>query len=172
MSVPVPFPTYEVPALVLERYPEFRPEDPSTWPEPDRCTEGRPWGHDSYAPGGVLGSDLAYRWQQYLAGGVSSRPCRNRWRSEEYRLCGTHLAPFVRSLIDAGRRDRARQREEQHLDLAKRLAAHGIEAEGRATGVVLQAPAVETLLQRLALLAGAIPPGVWPSTDLSVPPPL
>jgi hypothetical protein len=170
---PVPFPTYEVPALVARRFPGFDPADPSTWPEPDRCTEGRPWGHNAY--GDTLGNRspaaVENRWRTYLDG--RARPCRNRWRSEEYRLCGTHLAPFHRYRMDDARRVAARQRTELNLDLAKRLAVHGIEADGnRASGVLLQVEAVEELLDRLALLAGAIPRHGFPPTDTTVPPPL
>jgi hypothetical protein len=143
----VPFPTYEVPAFVAERFPGFDPADPSTWPEPEKCTEGRPWGHDAY--GSVWGTP-AGRWELYLGKG-STRKCRNRWRDERYRLCGTHLAPFMRDVIDSARRERARQRIEQHLDLAKRLGAYGIEADGsRSSGVLLSADAVEALLGLLA----------------------
>jgi hypothetical protein len=177
------WPVHPLPAFVRERLPDLDLDDPSTWPEPDRCTDGRPWGHNAYSFGYARESDLADRWRSWFAwrsateSGTrwsgTAKPCRNRWKYEESRLCGTHHRPWEDSVRRERQSARRYARIEQHLDLAKRLAAHGIEADGSSnTGVVLQADAVETLLQRLALLAGAIPPGVWPSTDLSVPPPL
>jgi hypothetical protein len=159
------FPTYEVPAFVAERFPGFRPEDPGTWPEPDRCTDGRPWGHDAYSPGGTLGANLDYRWQRYLAAAdaVASSPagrvprwtqrdlgCRNRWRDEESRLCGTHVKQWREAIEHARKRLRRNARELEHLDLAKQLAAYGIEADGFSDSVRLQADAVRGLLQLLA----------------------
>jgi hypothetical protein len=139
------FPTYEVPAFVAERFPGFDPADPSTWPEPDRCTEGRPWGLDAYAAG-----DAAGRWRVYLAGQGTRNRCRNRWKHERLRLCGTHANAYLRTQADAQRRAARHAREDEHADLAKRLGAYGIEADGRSTGVVLTADAVEELLRLLA----------------------
>jgi hypothetical protein len=172
------FPTYEVPAFVLERFPAFRPEDPSTWPEPDRCTEGRPWGHSAYAVTGSA-NGVEDRWRRYLrALDAGPRPtgarrsfvdrdlgCRNRWRSEEYRLCGTHLRPFLDGLRERDRAARVRDSTERYLDLAKRLAVHGIEGDARAAGVLLRADAIEGLLRLLD-------DRPFPSTDLTIPPPL
>lgn len=159
MTAPAAFPSYEVPAFVLERFPGFDPADPSTWPEPDRCTDGRPWGLSSYPASGVLGSNVEYRWQQYLAAvDTGKRPygaCRNRWKDERYRLCGTHLNPYLDAVIREERRRRAEERRLQHVDLAKRLAAHGIVADGQVSGVLLQADAVEGVLRLLDPLNGA-----------------
>jgi hypothetical protein len=175
-------PTYEVPPFVLERYPEFRPDDPSTWPEPDRCTDGRPWGHNAYGLSGTLGSDPSYRWQRYLAAvdTIAAAPagrvptwtrrdlgCRNRWRDERYLLCGTHLRPFLDRIEDAARAARVRASTERYLALAHRFAAHGIEADGRAGGLVLRAESAEAILR---LLDGRASP--FPTTDTTVPPPL
>lgn len=154
----VGFPVYEVPAIARERFPAFDPADPATWPEPDRCTEGRPWGLSTYEPSGVLGGNVEYRWQRYLAAldappsrhRSSNLGCRNRWRSEEYRLCGTHLNPYLDRVIREDRRRRTEERRLQHVDLAKQLGAYGIVADGVASGVVLQADAVEALLRILA----------------------
>jgi hypothetical protein len=172
------FPTYEVPAFVAERFPGFRPEDPSTWPEPDRCTEGRPWGHSAYGViGAVTGAANGAEWRRYLAAvdagprGVRTswidrdKGCRNRWKFEEYRLCGTHLRPFLDRLAEQDRAARVRASTERYLDLGKRLAAHGIEGEARAAGVLLREDAIEGLLRLLD-------DRPFPSTDLTVPPPL
>jgi hypothetical protein len=139
------FPVYEVPPFVAERFPRFDPADPQTWPEPDKCTEGRPWGIDAY--GSVWGSP-AGRWESYLTGS-RARACRNRWRDPELRLCGTHVNAYRQLLTDNERRIARYAREEQHRDLAQRLAAHGIEADSSAAGVFLLAPAAEELLRRL-----------------------
>lgn len=140
------FPVYEVPAEVLDRFPGFDPANPETWPEPDRCTEGRPWGHDAY---GSTGRDLARRWENYLRRPALLRSCRNRWRDAETHLCGTHLRPYREAVERARRRVRVNERTLQHLDLAKRLGAYGIVADGQASGVLLQADAVEGLLRLL-----------------------
>jgi hypothetical protein len=151
------FPTYEVPAFVAERFPAFRPEDPSTWPEPDRCTDGRPYGFDAY------GQTRADRWQRYLAAldavaASTGRPptwtqrdlgCRNRWKHDDSRLCGTHDKPWRDSVRQAEARLRRNARELEHLDLAKQLAAHGIVADGTSDSVRLQADAVRDLLRLL-----------------------
>lgn len=167
------FPVHELPAFVLERFPALILSDPETWPEPDACTDGRPWGHSAY------GSDLAPRyiedrWRRWLAAFDAGTPrsrwqrrelgCRNRWRDEEARLCGTHVKPYRDRINDARRRLRVEERRLRHVDLAKRLAAHGIVADGHPSGVLLQADAVEDVLRLLA--------GAWPSTDTTVPPPL
>lgn len=141
----VVFPTYEVPPFVAERFPRFDPADPSTWPEPDKCTEGRPWGIEPY--GASLG-DPVRRWENYLR--RFGRPCRNRWKDPETRLCGTHVKPYRETLDRDRRRARANARLLRHLDLAKRLGVHGIVADGQASGVLLQADAVEDLLRLLA----------------------
>jgi hypothetical protein len=157
------FPTYEVPGFVAERFPEFRPADPSSWPEPDRCTEGRPWGHDAYPSSGA--SNYADgRWRRYLAAvDASPRPkgarasfverdkgCRNRWKHEDSRLCGTHDKPWRDALFAARKRLERNARELEHLDLAKRLGAYGIEADGFSDSIRLQADAVRDLLRILA----------------------
>lgn len=153
------FPSYEVPAFVAERFPGFRPEDPSTWPEPDRCTDGRPYGFDAYEPGGILGRDPSDRWQRYLAAldGVPSARrrsrdlgCRNRWKHEDSRLCGTHDKPWRDGIENARRRLARNARELEHLDLAKQLGAYGIVADGTSDSVRLQADAVRDLLRLLA----------------------
>lgn len=188
------FPTYEVPAFVRDRFPSFDPGDPATWPEPDRCTDGRPYGHDAYAPGGALGTNLDYRWQRYLAAlDAGPRPagtrrsfvdrdrgCRNRWKHDDSRLCGTHDRPWRDAIQSARRRVERNVRELKHLDLAKRLAAHGIEADGFADSVHLQADAVEELLVVLdeavrragGTITSAAQLAEFPSTDTTVPPPL
>lgn len=155
----VVFPALPVPAFVAERFPGFDPTDPSTWPEPDRCTDGRPWGLSTYEPSGVLGSNVDYRWQQYLdAVDAGKRPygaCRNRWRDERYRMCGTHLNPYLDAVFRAERRKRAEASRLRHVELAKRLDEYGIVADGHATGVLLQADAVEGVLRLLDPLHGA-----------------
>jgi hypothetical protein len=137
------FPVYEVPPEVAERYPTFDPADPSTWPEPEKCTEGRPWGLDAY--GSVWGSP-AYRWRQYLTFPGRSHPCRSRWKRDDLRLCGTHANVYLRMQVDAQRKAAKYAREEEHRDLARQLAAYGIEADGRSTGVILTADAARKLL--------------------------
>lgn len=158
------FPTYEVPEFVLARFPTFDPSDPQTWPEPDRCTDGRPWGHNAYSWGGATTRPGYHedRWRRYLAAvnreascvrSVSrSRDlgCRNRWKHDDSRLCGVHDRPWRDSIAQARRAERRRQRVEENLDLARRLGEHGIEADGSSpTGVVLAPDAVRTLLDRL-----------------------
>lgn len=162
MTAPSAFPTYAVPPFVLERFPGFDPADPSTWPEPEKCTEGRPWGLSVYDSGGSIGSNVEYRWQQYLRAldapsspsGRATRSiaagCRNRWKDERYRLCGTHLNPYVDGVIRAERRRSAEERRLRHVDLARQLGAYGIVADGQASGVLLQADAAEGLLRLLA----------------------
>lgn len=141
------FPVYEVPPEVADRYPSFDPADPSTWPEPDRCTEGRPWGLDAY---GSVWGNVADRWHAYLAGQTMRNRCRNRWKDDGLRLCGTHANAYRRMRAEAQRRAATYAREDEHADLAKRLTAYGIEADGRATGVVLTADAARDLLRILA----------------------
>jgi hypothetical protein len=150
----VTFPTYEVPGFVLERFPGFDPTDPSTWPEPDRCTEGRPWGHDAYSFGPLTPERVAATWQTYLANcdrPAARRPnvCRNRWRDADARLCGTHVKPYRETTARAARRRRIREAELLHLDLAKRLGEWGVTGDGMAQGVLLQADAVRDLLELL-----------------------
>jgi hypothetical protein len=140
------FPVYEVPPEVAERFPGFDPADPSTWPEPDRCTEGRPWGLDAY---GSVWGDAAARWRVYLSG-PRPRACSNRWKRADLRLCGTHANAYLRTQVDAQRRAAKYAREDEHANLARHLSAFGIEADGRATGVVLTATAARELLRILA----------------------
>lgn len=148
------FPTYEVPAFVTERFPRFDPADPSTWPEPDRCTDGLPWGHTAYSYGPTGPPAIEDRWRQYLAALASERRppgiCRNRWKDPEARLCGTHVKPWREAIERSRRRSETRARELRHLDLARQLAAYGIEGDGIAHGVLLRADAVEGLLRILA----------------------
>jgi hypothetical protein len=175
------FPAYEVPSFVLDRYPRFDLTDPDTWPEPDKCTDGRPWGWSAYGGRITRREDADHRWRRYLDAVDRPRPagarrsfvdrdlgCRNRWKDERYRLCGTHLRPFLDRIADQQRADRVRASTEKHLALAHRLAAHGIESDARAYGVLLQANAVEGLLRLLSRPETA----AWPSTDLTIPPPL
>lgn len=140
------FPVYEIPPEVAERYPSFDPADPSTWPEPDRCTEGRPWGLDAY---GSVWGDAAARWRAYLSG-PRPRACSNRWKRADLHLCGTHANAYLRTRDDATRRAAKYAREDENADLAKRLGAYGIEADGRSTGVVLTAESCRALLGILA----------------------
>lgn len=146
----VSFPVYEVPPFVAERFPGFDPADPETWPEPDKCTEGRPWGLDPY--GSVWGAPVG-RWENYLR--RNGRPCRNRWKDPETRLCGTHVKVWRDNVERDRRRAASNARHLAHLDLAKRLAAHGIVADGQPYGVLLQADAVEELL-RLLTTSGCV----------------
>jgi hypothetical protein len=140
------FPTYEVPEEVRVRYPTFDPGDPSTWPEPDRCTEGRPWGLDAY---GSVWGDAAARWRVYLSG-VGARRCRNRWKDPELRLCGTHVNAYRQLVTDNERRLARYAREEEHRALARDLhELHGIEADSSAAGVFLTAGAARALLELL-----------------------
>lgn len=153
-------PTYEVPAFVAERFPAFDPQDPSTWPEPDRCTNGRPWGHDAYSYSTPGAQEWADRWTRYLASidrppnryAVADR-CRNRWKDEESRLCGTHVKPWREGIETARKRLARNARELEHLDLARQIAAYGIEADGFSDSVRLQADAVRALLCILASAA-------------------
>jgi hypothetical protein len=156
------FPVYELPAFVRDRYPNLDLADPSTWPEPDRCTDGRPYGFQAY--GGLVDrTDRAGivedRWRRYLAALDSSSSdrwtrhdlgCRNRWRHEDSRLCGTHDKPWREAIANARRRAARNARELAHRDLAKQLGAYGIVADGFPDSVRLQADAVRDLLRLLA----------------------
>jgi hypothetical protein len=180
------FPTYEVPAFVADRFPEFRPEDPETWPEPDRCTDGRPYGFSAYEYSGSA-KGVEDRWRRYLAAlDAGPRPagarrsfvdrdkgCRNRWKHEDSRLCGTHDRPWRDAVFAARKRLARNARELEHLDLARQLSAYGIEADGFSDSVRLQADAVRALLVMLAPAEDRPPPvDPFPSTDLTIPPPL
>jgi hypothetical protein len=140
------FPVYEVPPEVAERFPGFDPADPSTWPEPTKCTEGRPWGLDAY---GSVWGNWRERWDSYLTDRTIRNRCRNRWRDPELRLCGTHVNTYRQLLADNERRLARYAREEEHRDLARRLAALGIEATGFSDSVRLSADAARHLLDVL-----------------------
>jgi hypothetical protein len=150
------FPTYEVPPEVAERFPEFDPANPETWPEPGKCTEGRPWGLDAY--GNVWG-DWPDRWRSYLTDRTIRNRCRNRWRSAETRLCGTHENSYRATVAHEAKRHRENTAYARHVDLAKRLDEHGIEATGTAAGVVLSGDTAEEVLELLASYERANPLG-------------
>jgi hypothetical protein len=163
------FPTYEVPAFVADRFPEFDPADPSTWPEPDRCTDGRPWGHSAYEYGSGRNSPdaIADRWRSYLrevdtppAARFRRSACRNRWKHDDSRLCGVHDKPWRDARIRSVRRQAARARELRHLDLAKRLGAYGIVADGTPHAVTLTADAAEEVIRLLEAYERAAPLGI------------
>jgi hypothetical protein len=142
------FPSYEVPPEVAARFPEFDPGDPRTWPEPEKCTEGRPWGIDAY--GSVWGGNPADRWRVYLTG-PRPRACRNRWKDPLTHLCRTHLNAYRQVLRDNARRLARYAREEEHGALAKRLGElYSIEATGSVAGVILSADAARQVLDLLA----------------------
>jgi hypothetical protein len=164
------FPAQEVPEFVRERFPEFDPANPATWPEPDRCTDGRPYGFSSYSYGGFRSAtETEDRWRRYLraldADAVATaagtrrprlslveRGCRNRWKYEDSRLCGTHDRPWRDGVENARKRLARNARELEHLDLARQLGAYGIVADAQSDSVRLGADAVRELLR---LLAGA-----------------
>lgn len=105
-----------LPPEARERFPDFRADDPSTWPEPDKCTEGRPWGLGAYSDANGLRS-----WDSYLRGSDRQR-CRNRARYDG--LCGTHYNVRHDRLSREARERAAREDGERALDLARRLAPH------------------------------------------------
>jgi hypothetical protein len=141
------FPSYEVPPEVAARFPGFDPGDPRTWPEPEKCTEGRPWGIDAY---GSVWGDPGRRWQAYLTG-PHPRACRNRWKDPVTHLCGTHLNAYRQVLRDNELRLARYAREEEHGALAKRLGElYSIEATGSVAGVILSADAARQVLDLLA----------------------
>lgn len=144
------FPVYEVPDFVHVQFPGFDPTDPDTWPERDKCTDGRPWGHDAYSYGSSgSGRDWSRLWEFYLQ--RRGRLCRNRWKDPETRLCGTHVKPYREGVQRAAARLRRNARVEEHLDLARRLQErHEIEADGSsAAGVVINAENMRALLALL-----------------------
>jgi hypothetical protein len=141
------FPVYDVPEFVRERFPEFDPADPSTWPEPGKCTEGRPWGLDAY---GSVWGDWPDRWRNYLTDRTVRNRCRNRWRSAETRLCGTHENAYRSTIAAEAKRHRQNLAYARHVDLAKRLdATWSIQATGTAAGVVLSGDTAEQLVALL-----------------------
>lgn len=181
------FPVYELPEFVRERFPDLDLADPSTWPEPDRCTDGRPYGFDAYGVSGIA-NGAEDQWRRYLAAlDAGPRPararrsfvdrdkgCRNRWRYDDSRLCGTHDRPWRESIEAARRRVARNAREQEHRDLARQLAAHGIVADGYADSVRLQADAVRDLLRILdeavRRAGGTITAGVHLIEEVTAPP--
>lgn len=148
------FPVHPLPGFVRERFPDLDLADPSTWPEPEKCTDGRPWGHNAYSYGHSSSAQVEDQWRAWLAGGRGARPCRNRSKYEDSHLCGVHDRPWRDGKTRAENAARRYRRIEDHLDLARQLGAHGIEADGSSNvGVVLRADAARDLLRRLARLA-------------------
>jgi hypothetical protein len=121
---------------VRERFPDFRPDDPATWPEPDRCTDRAPFG-----PGDSV------RWVSYLhelaradAGQkVYVGRCRNRARTDH--LCGVHDNARTRAKVAAERADALRARKQAagrivgHL--TDQLGPYGIALDVRSSGRVI-----------------------------------
>lgn len=139
-------PPVEVPAevreQVLARWPQLDLADPSTWPEPDRCTEGRPWGPGAYSDG----ERSPHSWSLYLRG--LGRVCRNRAKHDDH-LCGTHHRTRAARLLDDEKRDRREARRLRSVELARELCRLGVEATG--TGpVTLTHEAAEQLIARLS----------------------
>jgi hypothetical protein len=145
------FPAHPLPGFVRERFPDLDLADPSTWPEPQKCTDGRPWGYNAYSFGFSSSAQVEDLWRSWLAGGRGARPCRNRWKYEDSHLCGVHDRPWRDGKIRAEKAARRYARIEEHLDLARQLTAYGIEADGSSNvGVVLTADAARELLRILA----------------------
>jgi hypothetical protein len=132
--------TDTIPPEARARFPDLNLDDPATWPEPDRCTDGAPFGPSAYGTGGI-GSSSA--WTHYLrnvdteaAGGkVWNGRCRNRGKFDH--LCGTHDKVRARRREEAERSRRAREAQERGLALAHRLDALGVECDARGAGVLL-----------------------------------
>lgn len=142
--------TDTIPAEARARFPDLNLDDPATWPEPARCTDGAPFGPSAY---GSTGGPSA--WQHYLrtlgdeAAGrkVWNGRCRNRGRFDH--LCGTHDKVRARRREEAERSARIKAAAERGLAIAHELDRLGIESDARGAGVQLSEDQANRLADRL-----------------------
>jgi hypothetical protein len=127
-----------IPPKVRARFPDLNVDDPETWPEPHRCTDGAPFGPGAY---GTHTSPTA--WATYLHNldeeaarrKVWNGRCRNRAKVDH--LCGTHDKVRTRQREEARRSTAKRAAIERGLALAHRLGSLGVECDARGAGVLL-----------------------------------
>lgn len=141
--------TDTLPAEARERFPDFDADDPSTWPEPDRCTDGAPFGPSAYR--------VYNRWESFLAQldreqrngrrDPGSPRCRNAAKTDH--LCGTHDNVRRTRQAEEERSRAAEERRQVGTELARRVTAHGIPAENRGDAVLIHRADAELLLRVL-----------------------
>lgn len=128
--------TDPLPPDARARFPELNLDDPATWPEPDRCTDGAPFGPSAYGPGSISWDWYLRNLAQEEAGRrVTNGRCRNRGKFDH--LCGTHNKVRERRREEAERSARIRAAAERGLAIAHRLDALGVECDARGSGVQL-----------------------------------